>query len=273
MSQVSVKISNEIYKEIDQLRKSLIKKADFHHNLSIRETMDIAWNMKSLYGFNISEAIGHVKTSQVDIDLTRRGKPVKELTKKGRRKNKKNMNVKVNGRSVYPRNMLHQKRASSFDVLILVFFVLILGVTMIMIMNIWDNGIYKDPKTTGKVWNLSSETNSIGQSTDAAMGVMDFVVPTVMFMGIVIIAVLAYSNPIPAPFLIFGALFVFLIMYFANVFKHFYIDMLVNSAVLTGVVVRFPMTNLVLRNLAMYFLFLYVIIVIVQYARRDSVTG
>ena len=183
------------------------------------------------------------------------------------------MNVRINGRNVYPRNLLHTKKASSFDVLILIFFVLILGVTMIMIMNIWDNGLYQDPQTTGKVWNLSSETNTIGVSTDNAMGVMDFVVPTVLFMGIVIIAVLAYSNPIPAPFLIFGALFTFLLIYFANVFKHFYIDMLINSPILTGVVVRFPITNLVLRNLAMYVLFLYVLIVIVQYARRDSVTG
>ena len=58
MSDVSVRISKDSYSEIEQLRKSLIERAGFHNNLSIRETMDIAWNMKNLYDFTISEAIG-----------------------------------------------------------------------------------------------------------------------------------------------------------------------------------------------------------------------
>jgi hypothetical protein len=84
---------------------------------------------------------------------------------------------------------------------------------------------------------------------------------------------LAYSNPIPAPFLIFGALFTFLIMYFASVFKHYYTDMLENSPIFTSLVTKFPMTDLILRSLSMYFLFLYVLIILIQYARRQSVEG
>jgi hypothetical protein len=163
------------------------------------------------------------------------------------------------------------RKGSAYDVLTLTIVIMILGVSMFMLMNIWQNGLYSGTNTAGKVWNSSSQSASIGASTDRAMSVMDFVVPTVLFMGIVIVGVLAYSNPIPAPFLIFGALFTFLIMYFANVFKHYYTDMLENSAIFTNMVVKFPMTDLILRSLAMYFLFLYVLIILVQYSRRDSV--
>ena len=228
--------------------------------------MDIAWNMKKLYNFSIKESNKYVNASDVNIHSINHGK-------KGKKKRGRIMNVRVNGRTVYPTNMLHKKRGSSFDVLALVFFVLILGVSMIMIRNVWQNGLYVGENKGGTVWNASSESASIGASTDNAMDVMDFVVPTVLFMGIVIIAVLAYSNPIPAPFLIFGVLFVFLIMYFANVFKHFYIDMVDTSAIFTNIVIKFPITDLILRSLAMYFLFLYAVVIIVQYARRDSVTG
>lgn len=159
------------------------------------------------------------------------------------------------------------KKGSSFDVLFLIFMVIIMTIAGFVLMNVWDD-IY-NPTTTGNVFNTSSQSASIGRSTNSFVRLFDFIVPTILFFGIVIIAVLAYSNPIPAPFLIFGVLFAALLVYFAIVFREAYIDMVAGSATFTALVTSFPITDIILRSLSMYVLFLYALIVIIQYGRRD----
>lgn len=161
------------------------------------------------------------------------------------------------------------KKGSSFDVLFLLFVVIIMGISSYFLMNIWDD-IY-NPNTTGNVFNSSSQSATIGRGTNSMMALMDYIVPTVLFFGIIIIAVLAYSNPIPAPFLIFGALFAVILIYFAIVFREAYIDMLANSATFTALSASFPITDIILRSLSMYILFLYAVVIIIQYGRRESI--
>jgi hypothetical protein len=160
------------------------------------------------------------------------------------------------------------RKGSSFDVLFLIFIVIIMAISGFVLRNVWDD-IY-NPTTSGNVFNQSSQAATIGRSTNSFVGLLDFIVPTILFFGIVIIAVLAYSNPIPAPFLIFGVLFTAILMYFALVFKEAYIDMVTNSATFTSISASFPITDLILRSFSMYILFLYALIVIIQYGRRDA---
>ena len=160
------------------------------------------------------------------------------------------------------------KKGSSFDVLFLVFMVIIMGISGFVLRNVWDD-LY-NPSTKGNVFNSTSQTATIGRSTNSAISLFDYVVPTVLFFGIVIIGVLAYSNPIPAPFLIFGVLFTGILMYFAIIFREAYIDMVANSTTFTSMITSFPLTDLILRNLSMYVLFSYALIVIIQYGRRES---
>lgn len=160
------------------------------------------------------------------------------------------------------------KSGSSFDVLFLVFMVIIMAVAGFVLLNIWDD-MY-NPTTTGNVFNSSSQAATIGRSTNSAVRLFDFVVPTVLFFGIIIIGVLAYSNPIAPPYLIFGVLFAAILVYFALVFKEAYIDMVANSTTFTALVSSFPITDLIMRSLSMYVLFLYALIVIIQYGRRES---
>ena len=159
-------------------------------------------------------------------------------------------------------------KGSSFDVLFLIFVVIIMTISGFVLRNVWDD-LY-NPTTTGNVFNSSSQAGSIGRGTNSFVGLFDFIVPTILFFGIVIIAVLAYSNPIPAPFLIFGALFAVILVYFALVFREAYVDMLSNSATFTAMATSFPITDIIMRSLSMYVLFLYALIVIIQYGRRDS---
>lgn len=259
----TVKVSDDFYSDIQNFRKTLVDKAGLHPSLSIRETMDIAWNMNKLYKFSISEANSYVKKNDLNIFWGNRGKVAKKSKKT-------KMNVLINKRRVYPFNMLHNKKGSSFDVLFLSIMVIVLGVVGLMVTNIWNN-LYDDNNAVGNVFNSSENSATIGEGINSAIGLQDFIVPTVLFFGIVIIGVLAYSNPIPAPFLIFGLMFTLIIMYFASVFKHAYIDMVDTSAIFTAMIPNFPITDLVLRNLSMYFLFLYLMIVIIQYTRRESV--
>ena len=160
------------------------------------------------------------------------------------------------------------KRGSSFDVLFLLFMVIIMAVAGYVLMNVW-NDMY-NPNTVGNVFNASSQARSIGTGTQSFINLFDYIVPTILFFGIVIIGVLAYSNPIPAPFLIFGVLFTAILMYFALVFREAYIDMVANSATFTSMVSSFPITDLIMRSFSMYILFLYALIVIIQYGRRES---
>ncbi|KKN60154.1 hypothetical protein LCGC14_0534450 [marine sediment metagenome] len=260
----TVKVSDNFYSDIQNFRKTLIDKAGLHPNLSIRETMDIAWNMNKLYRFSISEANNYVKKKEVDIYWGNRGRVAKKKSKKNK------MNVLINRKRIYPYNMLQNKRGSSFDVLFLSIMVIVLGFVGLVVTNVWNN-LYDDNNVVGNIFNSSENSATIGEGINSAIGLQDFIVPTVLFLGIVIIGVLAYSNPIAAPFLIFGLMFTIIIMYFATVFKHAYIDMVDTSAIFTSMIPNFPITDLVLRNLGMYFLFLYLMIVIIQYTRRESV--
>lgn len=160
------------------------------------------------------------------------------------------------------------KKGSSFDVLFLCFMVIIMAIAGFVLMNVWDD-IY-NPNVKGNVFNQTSQSATIGRNTNSMIALLDYLVPTILFFGIVIIAVLAYSNPIAAPFLIFGALFAVLLVYFALVFREAYIDMLANSATFTAMIPNFPITDLIMRSLSMYVLFLYALIVIIQYGRREA---
>ena len=160
------------------------------------------------------------------------------------------------------------KKGSAFDVLFILFMVIIMGIASYIIMNVWDD-LY-NPNTKGNVFNATSQTASIGRNTQSFVNLLDYIVPTVLFFGIVIIGVLAYSNPIAPPFLIFGALFAVILMYFAIVFREAYVEMVSNSATFTAMMASFPITDLILRSLSMYILFLYALIVVIQYGRREQ---
>ena len=257
-----IRISAEIYDDIEKIRSRLINKAGLHKNLSIKETMDILWNVKENKGITIEQAISHIKSSDINISW---GRNARGKTKRHRRGQ---LNVRVNGKKVQRFNLLHNKRGSAFDVMFLVFVVIIMGISAFVLTDVWEN-LYQ-PNKPGSVFNQTAETAKIGANTNDTIRLLDFIVPTVLFFGIVIIGVLVYTNPIPAPFLIFGLLFSALLVYFAIIFREAYIDMLANSATFTSYVVHFPITDLILRNLSMYVLFLYALVLVVTYSRGGA---
>jgi ribosomal protein L21 len=67
MNGKQIRISNDIYSDIENIRKKLIDKAGLHKNLTIRETMDIIWNAKDHNGLSLEEAILKIKESNIKI--------------------------------------------------------------------------------------------------------------------------------------------------------------------------------------------------------------
>lgn len=73
-----ISISNDIYQDIENIRKKLVDKGGLHKNLSIRETLDIVWNMKDNNGLSLEDAITKIKESNIKIAWGNRGRGTKK---------------------------------------------------------------------------------------------------------------------------------------------------------------------------------------------------
>lgn len=67
MNLKKISISNDLYNDIEKIRKKLMEKGGLHKDLSIRETMEIIWNMKGDHGISLENAIQNIRDNNIKI--------------------------------------------------------------------------------------------------------------------------------------------------------------------------------------------------------------
>ena len=73
-----IRVGNDVYSDIEAIRKKLIEKGGLHKDLSIRETMEIIWNMKGQDNIGIEEAIKQIRDNDIKIAWGSHGRGTKK---------------------------------------------------------------------------------------------------------------------------------------------------------------------------------------------------
>lgn len=67
MNGKQIRVSQDIYNDVENIRKKLIEKSKLHRDLTIRETMDIIWNLKDHDGVSLEQAIDNIQKNNIKI--------------------------------------------------------------------------------------------------------------------------------------------------------------------------------------------------------------
>ena len=73
-----LRVNDDIYSDIDNIRKKLVEKAGLHKNLSMRETMEIIWKMNKDTGMGLEETIRKIRENNIKIAWGTRGRRSKK---------------------------------------------------------------------------------------------------------------------------------------------------------------------------------------------------
>jgi hypothetical protein len=84
-----LRVSNEVYNEIENIRKLLIEKCSLEKDLSIRDTLDILWSLKRDDEINLNMAVDRIKKQNIAISWGNHGRGSKKY-KSGQ------LNIKLN---------------------------------------------------------------------------------------------------------------------------------------------------------------------------------
>ena len=81
MNGKQIRVSSDLYSDIQNIRKKLIEKGGLHRDLTMRETLDIIWNIKGDHGISLEEAIIKIRESNMKIAWGSHGRGTKRHRK------------------------------------------------------------------------------------------------------------------------------------------------------------------------------------------------